>query len=533
MKRRNFIKGIPGATAATVIGGHTLFAENQNNPLVQALLEMTFDTDRVLVIIQQNGGNDGLNMILPIDQYDALKAARTNILMPSASILKLTDRTGIHPAMEAMHNLYQEGKMGVVQSVGYPGFNYSHFRATDIWLSGSDANEFLDSGWAGRYLNYEYPNYPVGFPDSTMPDPLAIRVGEGIGLGLQMNGVNMAISINSASDPVDLTGNIFKDPANKLYSGKELSYVREVQRQTDKFGDVIVNAYNKATNKSARYPTTNNASTVGNLTNQLKIVARLIAGGLKTRIYWVSIGGFDTHANQVDASDLKTGVHANLLRSLSDNIAAFMDDCKLLGLEDRVTGFTFSEFGRRIKSNASLGTDHGSAIPILYFGKKIVPQVIGKNPDIPTTASTSSNLPMLYDFRSVYGTFLSQWFCVPQADVNRLLQDSFQNLPMIASSACLSTTAHEENLLAGKTVIKAYPNPFVDRTRIEYESLGGMLRIQVLNNLGSVVRQVVNKEMPKGSYNQDLELGGEASGIYYIRWENGSQSQIKTILKVQ
>lgn len=524
MNRRNFLKNT--ATAATMIGGHTIYADT-SNPMVQALMEMMINTDRVLIIIQQNGGNDGLNTIFPFDQYDNLKAARTNMLMPVTSILKLNDKTGIHPAMEGVYNLFKDGKAGVIQSVGYPSFNYSHFRATDIWLTASDADEYLESGWAGRYLNYEYPNYPVGFPNSTMPDPLAIRVGESIGLGLQLMGVNMGISINSASDPLDLTGNIFKDPATNDYVGKELSYVREVQRQTDKFGDVILKAYSKSATKSTKYPANNN------LANQLKIVARLIAGGLKTRIYWVSLGGFDTHSNQVDSSDFTKGTHANLLKSLSDNISGFMDDIKLLGLEERVAGFTFSEFGRRIKSNASIGTDHGSAIPVIYFGKNIIPQVVGANPVIPSNASTGSNLPMLYDFRSIYGTFLSQWFCVPQADVNKLLYDKFQNLPILNPTNCLSTATHDANVISGQPVIKVYPNPFVDRTKIDYESFGGMLRIQVLNNLGSVIKTLVNKDVPKGKYTLDLDLEGQSTGIYYTRWENGPLSQVKAIMKVQ
>jgi uncharacterized protein (DUF1501 family) len=428
--------------------------------------------------------------------------------------------------MEGVYNLFKEGKAGVIQSVGYPSFNYSHFRATDIWLTGSDANEYLDSGWAGRYLNYEYPNYPVGFPNTAMPDPLAIRVGESIGLGLQMMGVNMGISINSASDPLDLTGSIFKDPANNNYVGKELSYIREVQRQTDKFGDVILAAYSKSATKSSKYPTNNS------LANQLKIVARLIAGGLKTRIFWVSIGGFDTHSNQVDANDFTKGTHANLLKSLSDNIAAFMDDTKLMGLEERIAGFSFSEFGRRIKSNASFGTDHGSAIPVLFFGKNINPQIIGSNPVIPTTASSGSNLPMLYDFRSIYGSFLNQWFCVPQPDVDKLLLDKFQLLPILKPINCLATAAHDENVNSGISVIKIYPNPFADRTKLEYESNGGMLRVQVLNNLGSVIKSLINKEVSKGKYIIDIDLEGQSNGIYYVRWENGTLSQVKPMVKV-
>jgi uncharacterized protein (DUF1501 family) len=531
MKRRTFIKNIPGAAMTTVLAGQTLYAEH-SNPMIQALHGMMYDTDRVLIIVQLTGGSDGLNVIFPLDQYDNLKNARGNILMNASSILKLNDKTGIHPAMDGIYNLYQEGKAGVIQSVGYPNFSYSHFRASDIWVSGADSNVVLDSGWAGRYLNYEYSNYPVGYPNAIMPDPLAIRVGDGVGLGLQMMGVNMGIAINNAEDPVNLTGSIFKDQAPSNYTGKELSYIREVQRQTDKFGDVILAAYNKAKNLSTKYPTTNNTNTVGNLTNQLKIVARLIAGGLKTRIYWVSTGGFDTHSNQVDNTDLTKGTHANLLKGVSDNIAAFMDDCKLLSLADRVVGFTFSEFGRRIKSNASLGTDHGSALPVIYFGNKIASGVIGKNPIIPPNADVNSNLPMLYDFRSVYASFLNQWFCVPQNDVNNLLLNKFQNLPILNPSNCLATATHDANTRSGKSMIKAYPNPFVDRSRIDFESNGGYVRVDVMNNQGSIIQTLISKELVKGSYTTDLNLEGQPTGIYYVRWENGTELQVKSMMKV-
>lgn len=531
MKRRSFLKHIPGAAAVTVIGGQTVRADH-TNPMLQALYQMMYETDRVLVIVQCNGGNDGLNTIFPLDQYDQLKAVRSNMLMNASSIIKLNDKTGIHPSMSALANLYQEGRMGVIQNVGYPNFNYSHFRATDIWLSASDSNEYIDSGWAGRYLNYEFANYPVGYPNATMPDPLAIRVGEGIGLGLQMMGVNMAVSINNASDPVNLTGNIFKDPTGQDYVGKELSYVREVQRQTDKFGDVILAAYEKAKNLSTKYPNVNNTNTANNLTNQLKIVARLIAGGLKTRIYWVSTGGFDTHSNQVDPTDLTKGTHANLLQGISDNIAAFMDDVKLLGLEERVVGFSFSEFGRRIRSNASLGTDHGSALPVIYFGKNIIPGVVGNNPIINPSADFNSNLPMQYDFRSVYGTFLNQWFCVPQADVNNMLYDQFQNLPILNTANCLSTATHELNVQNGKKVVSVSPNPFVHRTRVDFESFGGFVRLQVFNNQGSLVHTLINQDLAKGIYSADLDLEGNPTGIYYIRWENGNLQQVKGMMKV-
>ncbi|MBK6354880.1 MAG: hypothetical protein IPF46_16165 [Saprospiraceae bacterium] len=174
MKRRQFIQSVPVA-----IGGMSVTAY-ANSPLLSALTAALYETDRVLVIVQLNGGNDGLNTVFPLDQYATLAKHRANLLMPESDILVLggtNGATGIHPAMNKFKELYDEQKLSVIQSVGYPSFNFSHFRATDIWMTASDSKEFLNSGWAGRYLNYEFPNYPVGFPNTTMPDPLAIRIG--------------------------------------------------------------------------------------------------------------------------------------------------------------------------------------------------------------------------------------------------------------------------------------------------------------------------------------------------------------------
>ncbi|MDQ3142006.1 MAG: DUF1501 domain-containing protein [Bacteroidota bacterium] len=535
MKRRDFLKKVPVAGAVTIIGGQTLRAY-ASSPLVHALTAGLYDTDRVLVIVQLNGGNDGLNTIIPLDQYANLKAVRENILMDENKILKLNDKTGIHPAMASFKELYSEGKLAIIQSVGYPNFNYSHFRATDIWVSGSDSDQTLESGWAGRYLNYEYPNFPVGFPNTTMPDPLAIRVGDNAGLGLQNMGVNMGISINNATDQVNLTGNIFKDNPGSGYLAKELSYIREVQRQADKFGDVIQTAYNKATTLSTKYPkdAANGvpADPGANLGNQLKLVARLISGGLKTRIFWVSAGGFDTHSDQVDTADKTLGNHATLLKGVSDAIYGFVDDIKLMGLENRMVGFTFSEFGRRIRSNASDGTDHGSALPMFVFGTKIKAGIIGDNPIIDRNATPDSNLPMQYDFRSIYASVLGDWFCVPEDDLEQVLLKNFQKLPIISDGNCIPTDVHETNNAAGENMVDPYPNPFMYMTTIDYATKGGHTMVQVFNNSGNLLKTLVNQELTEGSYKVTCNMEEYPAGIYYVRLQNKVIQQVKPLFKV-
>jgi uncharacterized protein (DUF1501 family) len=349
MKRREFLtKTLPaGVILPSLINGFSLKAFGASS-LLSAITGAGLETDHVLVIIQLNGGNDGLNMIIPIDQYDNLALARPNIILPQNKIIKFSGyNTGIHPAMQGLANLYDDGKLQVVQSVGYPQPNFSHFRATDIWLSASDSNQTVETGWAGRYLSEEYPNFPIGYPNSVMPDPLAIQIGSFLSPAFQGPSVNMGMAI---SDPVNFYNliNGIQSPAPNTNAGKELSYIRQVSQQTQQYASVIKNAANKIT-KQGTYPTGNS------LADQLKVVSRLIAGGLKTRLYMVNIGSFDTHASQVVTGATETGTHAVLLSKVSEAIKAFMDDLKGLGASKRVAGMTFSEFGRRIKSNASNG----------------------------------------------------------------------------------------------------------------------------------------------------------------------------------
>ncbi|MEO6190794.1 MAG: DUF1501 domain-containing protein, partial [Saprospiraceae bacterium] len=306
----------------------------------------------------------------------------------------------------------------------------------------------------------------------------------------------------------------------------EMAYLREIQRQTDKFGDAVALGDKNGKNLSTLYPTGNS------LADALKIVAKLISGGLKTRIYWVNIGGFDTHSGQV-ATDRTTGNHATLLKKVSEAIYAFMDDIKLQGNEDRVVGMTFSEFGRRVKSNASGGTDHGAAQPMFVFGKKIISGVLGKNATIDPATTVNSNIAMQYDFRSVYASFLKDWFCVPNADLESVMLHKLQALPILDTNNCIPTGTHEQNTKAGENLIYAYPNPFEEKTTLKFESKGGYSMIQVFNNEGVIVKNIFEGELPEGSYKQECELGEAPAGIYYVRIQTGIYQQVKTLHKVR
>jgi len=311
------------------------------------------------------------------------------------------------------------------------------------------------------------------------------------------------------------------DPAPNTYAGKELTFIREMSRQTQKFGDVIKTANAKVTAQST-YPTGNS------LADQLKIVARLIKGGLKTKIYMVNYGGFDTHANQITTGDTSIGSHANLLRNVSGAIKAFMDDLKFLGVEERVVGMTFSEFGRRILSNASYGTDHGAAAPLFVFGAMVQGGVSGSTPLIPANATVGDNVPYQYDFRSVYASILSNWLCVDSTTLSNVMLRNFQDLPLTKVGTCsvLNPVGNPEQLVV------VYPNPFHKNVTIQFKTAGGHTLVQVLDGAGRLVRILVDREFSAGTFRVDFDGQHLPAGIYYVRLQNQVIQQVKSVVKV-
>jgi uncharacterized protein (DUF1501 family) len=412
MKRRQFLKST-APLAVVPFFGNRLFASVIDPTLLESHLfaaTLLPETDRVLVVVQMNGGNDGLNTVLPIDRYTQMAAARSNILIPEAQALMLGSApTGLHPAMTGMKTLFDQQKLTVIQGVSYANPNFSHFRATDIFSTGSNSNVVETSGWLGRYLEQAYPGFPENYPNATMPDPLAIRIGSSLPLGLQGYELNTAQTVpTSFNGSVTQLLSYMNTSVPSGNAGVELGFLRNEQSEANQYANRIVTAWNGGTNTQT-YSTTGS-----NLGTQLKIVARLIKGGLKTRIYWVSIGGFDTHANQLTT-------HNNILGEMSNAIKAFQDDITQMGLEDRVLGMTFSEFGRRIKSNGSAGTDHGSAAPMFMFGKKVNPTILGSNPVLPANASTTDQVPMQFDYRAIYMSVLRGWFYLSQSEAEMTL----------------------------------------------------------------------------------------------------------------
>ncbi|AWM33977.1 DUF1501 domain-containing protein [Hymenobacter nivis] len=517
MKRRDFLQNTAAATAgAALLGGLPVGAYGYSPELV-ALTNATTASNKVLVIVQLQGGNDGLNMIIPRDQYGALLAARANIALPEAAVLPLTAATGIHPAMAALQNLYQNGQVGVVQSVGYPTPNFSHFRATDIWTSGSSSDVTLTTGWAGRYLDGEYPGFPTGYPSAQSPDPLAVTIGSVVSNCVQGPAVNMGMAIASTSSFYQLlSGGVDAAPATP--AGHELTFIRQVVAQTQVYTTTIQAAAGRAKNLSPLYPTAGQ----NGLADQLKIVAQLVAGGLSTRIYVCNMGGFDTHALQVPATGPTTGgTHAALLGKLAEAVAAFQDDLVRLGLQDRVVGLTFSEFGRRIRSNAGLGTDHGSAAPLFVFGSRVNPIVHGANPQLPAAASVNDNIPLQFDFRSIYTSILQDWFQVAPSTLQALFGQSFPYVPVLRPATALAAGS-----AAQVAEFSVFPNPVPrgGQATVAYQSAGGHVQVAVLDALGRQVQVAFDRALAAGAQQLPLDLAGLAAGAYYCQVREGSKS---------
>ena len=428
MNRRKFLGNTALFSVPMMLSGIPVFAgDGALHPFLKALSIPTNNCDKILVVIQLNGGNDGLNMVIPLDRYSELSNARPDILIPSGSVLPLngTTTTGLHPSMTGLRDLFNAGKVNLVQGVSYPNPNFSHFQAQDIWFTASTTLPSPNTGWLGRQLDITYPDYPTGYPNTSNPDPLAIQIGGALPLALQGPNINMGYN---APNPAALINVATATPAPAPVSdyGTELTFLRMMKDQSNAYASSITAAYNAQATLSTMYAASGNT-----LSDQLKIVARLIGGGLSTPVYIVNHpDSFDTHVGQVNAGDTTTGAHANMLAKLSVAIAAFQDDITLMGKANKVTGMTFSEFGRRVINNTSSGTDHGSGAPVIFFGAGILGGVTGTSPVLPANPVSNTQVPLQYDFRQLYATVMQQWLCMNPAESETVLNGVYGLVPI-------------------------------------------------------------------------------------------------------
>jgi uncharacterized protein (DUF1501 family) len=387
MNRRNFLKTSSLATGAFFIPSF-LKAFEMNIPVIAG--------NRALVIIQLSGGNDGLNTIVPFEN-DLYYSNRKSIAVPKNEILKLNDQLGMNPAMKALRDIYDQGWMTVLNNVGYPNPDRSHFRSMDIWQSASKANEYLSTGWIGRYLDSSCAGCEEPYNAIEVDDTLSLAMK-----GISKKGIavrDIGKLFNTTREP------FFKGLADTsktdMLDEHNLGYLYKTMIETYSSA-AYINATSKTFEVKAEYPDSAFAK-------QLKMISRFIQSGLSTKVYYISLTGFDTHVGQ-------KGTQERLLKEYAEGVSAFLKDLQGGGKLDDTLVMTFSEFGRRVQQNASDGTDHGTANNLFLFGGKLNKKgIYNEGPDL--SDLDEGDLKYKIDFRNVYATIMSKWLGVDDTSV--------------------------------------------------------------------------------------------------------------------
>ncbi len=395
--RREFLKQFGAASAISLAAAPPHFLANAAD-----LAATTTSTDqRVLVLIQLAGGNDGLNSLVPYGD-PAYYKARPGIGIPKNQVLRINDHIGLHPRLTGLKELYDEGNLAIVQGVGYPQTDRSHFRSMDIWQSAQPSNPVPRDGWLGRALEWEFDRQPAraeGLSLGTDKLPLAFVSGRVSVPSLRRLEDFQLVAGHGPESHQRLKREILNRVIQSPVQGeRELDFLRRTTATALTSADRLksmANNYKAAVN----YPATV-------LANRLKLIAQMIAAELPARMFFVSLDGFDTHAQQ-------EGGHAALLAELAGAILAFQRDLAGHGLADRVLLSTFSEFGRRVAENGSLGTDHGAA-SMLFALSPNKGGVYGTHPSM--TDLEDGDLKHTSDFRSVYASLLN-WLQIPSEPV--------------------------------------------------------------------------------------------------------------------
>ena len=431
MKRRDFLRNTTAAgTIPLLLGGGIPVRTMGASFKTAATCDIS---DRSLVIVYLNGANDVYNTVVGLNEYGNYANARPTIRLPQNQLITLDSslpanrQLGLHPVLTSFKSLYDAGKFSIVQRVGYPSPNQSHFASLDYMLKGRDGQGQgpvpNNTGWMGRFLQNRFPNYQ-GIPFEGEQDPLGLLMSGLTDTGFHTQEEHrMEIRLNN--DPggyFDLINSVFGDPLTNIpntENGGKLNYINTIDLAANLYAQRISDTYNLGSNSSVNYP----SSSLG---NQMRTVARMLSGGIRTKVFLTSTGGWDNHNDQVQAGNTGTGRHADLLRNLGDSVKAFQDDLENLGIADNVLTVIFSEFGRKARENGNIGTDHGTLNCIFSLGNGAQSGVIGDNldfTDINNQGAISAG-QLQNDYRTCFGTILQDWM---GAD-NTALGDSFPGM---------------------------------------------------------------------------------------------------------
>ena len=417
MKRRDFIRNTTAAgTIPLLLGGGLPIRTMGASLKTSATCDIG---DRSLVIVYLNGANDVYNTVVGLDQYGNYANERPNIRIPQNQLITLDSslpsnrQLGLHPVLTSFKDLYDAGKFSVVQRVSYPSPNRSHFASLDYMLKGRDGQGQgqvpAGTGWMGRFLQDRFPNYQ-GVPFQGESDPLGLLMSNLTDTGFHTQEEHR-MEIRLQGDPggyFNLITSVFGDPLQSIpntENGGKLNYVNNIDIAANLYAQRISDTFNNGANSPAvNYP---NSS----LGRQLETVARMLSGGIRTKVFLTSTGGWDNHNDQVDNGNSAQGRHADLLQNLGNSVKAFQDDIENLGLANNVTTVIFSEFARKCIENGNRGTDHGTLSCIFTIGNGVQPGVTGDNVDFSNLDRNGAAHPdqLQWDYRMVFGSILQDW----------------------------------------------------------------------------------------------------------------------------
>lgn len=515
--RRDFLKRMGLFTAGSALSLSGL--------PVQALASTGFfnqlasnQSDRVLVLVQLDGGNDGLNTIIPYEN-DRYYQLRPSLNISKENRINLNDTLALNSNLNPLYPLWNDGKMSIIQGVGYENPDMSHFRSMDIWQSGSHADEYLSTGWMGRFLEMQNPD----FVDKSPEHPLAIQIGGSSSLLFNGSDLGMGITLPDLGQIQRLVdeGVIYSmDGIPNSIQGDEIRFLRRQANNSYKYADVIKNAYD-----SSRTRVTYQEDLKGQLNKSLSIVSRLIKGGIQTQIFMVTLNGFDTHAYQ-DAD------HPILLTDLGNAVKSFYDDLAADSKSNDVLIATFSEFGRRVYQNQSNGTDHGTSAPLFVFGDAVQGGFFGEDPKLDNQdLDDYGNMKHEFEFRQVYSSLLEDWFGIPSSQLTGVLGGEFDKIDFISGSY----VNNESRTIPTKIKLhQNYPNPFNPSTTIRVDlDQTRHISIQIFDLQGRKVQQLLSKTLNAGTHFIPFNASQLASGtyIYRLQSENLSLSKKMTLIK--
>ena len=509
--RRSFLQALGLAGGGSMMLANTNVTASMPSKLTQAISEA--DTDRILILMRLKGGNDGLNTIVPIYDFDRYATARPTIHHKEKSLYKLNDDFGIPQSMASSQKMWGDGAMKIVHGVGYENQDLSHFKSSNIWAS-TDLQGAEESGFMGRYFEGLHPDFLINPPEI----PAAIQIGSIGNLIFDGQGVsNYALTVSNPNElqRIGETGALhsLEDLPDCTY-GTRLSYLRSVTNNTFTYAKTIFEAYSTGVN-TVEYTDTK-------LGKQLAIVARMIKGNLGTKVYMVSVDGFDTHDAQAEK-------HDELWEEVSKNASLFYEDLKAGGKDEQVLTMTISEFGRRVEENGSKGTDHGQAAPVLFFGPALNGNgFVGEHPDL-NDLDVIGNLKYKTDFRQLYSTVMKDWLCIDSQTVDDALLGGISENANLGFS-CKGTISEIGDPLVQEfssiTKVKSYQNEDGDTILSLDKAETSHVNITLYSLTGKRVGVVTNKIMSPGAYNFNLtDFAGKSYGtaIYIYRVLSGDR----------